>query len=638
MKKRKIIHLLICIQMVFSISSSSLLSVDYVECREPFFTLKALVYPYSSRIDYHNLIKQQLERIGINLEIIEYNPWLGNSFYFYDYDLFYVSLSGSFGDPDCTGIYNENGSLNVFKYRTEIDFNETLGTGINEWYMSEGTKIMPPNSQERINHYWAWEQYLMDKLCLLYPMFVPRKYEVYWSPLLGYNMTEGILRSWGKISWNGTHYGQLNSNEIVIANAAWSDLNPLFQYDSSSAFISSATMDSLIEYDSDLTIHPHLARSLEYLDDNCIRIRTREGIKWQTDPQGYFPSEFFNAEDVYFTFYSWKHVSNDMHLYDWIDDIVLVNETTLDIFIDGDVSTQEKEPFARALNYFVNKILPEHYLNKTQLADGVTPDITHQSWNTYATEAFGTGLFTINHFEEGVETILTINTDCWRLNETITNDPALNWNNRFGDFSDIPTQLRIRIIPDNSIVKDEFRAGKIDITSVTQFPYFREEIERNENWMLQSDIHNYLNFIAFNVQSSNEIIGDLSPCEKNTTFSKGLAIRKAICYVINREEINKIIHKGEYMMIHHPIHPKLGIWCNPNIIKYTHDIELAKYYMDLAGYSLPDYSFKNQIVFETFWIYILGGITYVLMIGISIFGLFFRKKARRKLKIKKRKA
>ena len=623
MKKRKIIHLLICIQMVFSISSSSLLSVDYVECREPFFTLKALVYPYSSRIDYHNLIKQQLERIGINLEIIEYNPWLGNSFYFYDYDLFYVSLSGSFGDPDCTGIYNENGSLNVFKYRTEIDFNETLGTGINEWYISEGTKIMPPNSQERINHYWAWEQYLMDKLCLFYPMFVPRIYEVYWNPLLGYNMTEGILRSWGKMSWNGTHYGQLNCNEIIIADAAWSDLNPLFQDDSSSMFISSATMDSLIEYDSDFTIHPHLARSLEYLNDTCIRIRTREGIKWQEDPDGLFADEEFDAEDVYFTIYSWATVSNDIANYDWIEDITLVNNTTVDIFIDGDYSTPENEPYTKSLNYLATKILPEHYLNQTQNADGVTPDITHDSWNTFATHCFGTGLFTLSEFKEGVETILTINPECWRLNKSITNEPTLNWLNRFGDFSACPEQLRIRILsPLNEIA--EFKNGKIDFASVTQFPYFREEIEQNENWILQSDLYNYLSFIAFNVQPSNEILGDLAHCEKNTTLSKGLAIRKAICYAINKEEINKIVHNGEYKLIHHPIYPKLGIWCNPNIIKYTFDIEIAKIYMEMAGYKFPVYN--NQTKPVRLWIYILVSIIYLIIISMLIFGLFFTQR------------
>lgn len=48
---------------------------------------------------------------------------------------------------------------------------------------------------------------------------------------------------------------------LVITDAAWSDLNPLFQDDTSSSFISSATMDPLIWYDADLSVWPHLAES-----------------------------------------------------------------------------------------------------------------------------------------------------------------------------------------------------------------------------------------------------------------------------------------------------------------------------------------------------------------------------------------
>jgi hypothetical protein len=32
---------------------------------------------------------------------------------------------------------------------------------------------------------------------------------------------------------------------------------------------------------------------------------------------------------------------------------------------------------------------------------------------------------------------------------------------------------------------------------------------------------------------------------------------------------------------------KQGIWCNPNIIRYNHDLDKAREYMELAGFDIP---------------------------------------------------
>ncbi len=97
---------------------------------------------------------------------------------------------------------------------------------------------------------------------------------------------------------------------------------------------------------------------------------------------------------------------------------------------------------------------------------GGIPDVTHSSWNTFATHCFGTGLFNITDFNEGVETVLTVNPDCWWLNTTITSDPSLDWLNRFGAFTGGITKQRVRIIPDSQTALLEFEAGKLDIVVV----------------------------------------------------------------------------------------------------------------------------------------------------------------------------
>ncbi len=56
------------------------------------------------------------------------------------------------------------------------------------------------------------------------------------------------------MSWENKHPRQKSTREIVITEAEWSELSPFFQDDSSTSLISSAIMDPLIWYDSDLSV------------------------------------------------------------------------------------------------------------------------------------------------------------------------------------------------------------------------------------------------------------------------------------------------------------------------------------------------------------------------------------------------
>ena len=228
------------IVLSFFIINTSSLNTIKIEAIDPYFTLVCKYSGGGVRGDYFNLLDQQLNLIGIDLEIIEqeWPEFVGELIVYHDYDIVYIALTGGGADPDMTGVYNENGSLNLFGYHTDMDYNETLGTGLNEWYMREGLRILPPNSQERINHYWAWEQYLMDEILPCLPTFAPKVYTANWANLNGFNATDGILHSWGKMSWDGTHEEQSSTDEVVISDAPWSDLNPLFQDDTTSSFIS----------------------------------------------------------------------------------------------------------------------------------------------------------------------------------------------------------------------------------------------------------------------------------------------------------------------------------------------------------------------------------------------------------------
>ncbi|MHA1556799.1 MAG: ABC transporter substrate-binding protein, partial [Candidatus Heimdallarchaeota archaeon] len=593
---------------------------------DPFFTLVFKTNGGGVRPDYGNFLKQHLARIGINVDVIvqDWPTFVGELVAYRDFDICYVALTGGGADPDFTGVYNENGSLNLFGYHTDMDYNETLGTGLNEWYMRQGNLIMPPDSSERIQHYWNWEQYLMDKILPCQPVFAPKEYTAYWANLEGYDMQKCIIQSWGKMGFTGHHDGQLDNTELVTSDAAWSDLNPLFQDDTSSSQISTATMDPLIYFDADLSVHPHLAESYTFINDTTVEIVCRDGIKWQDDPDGLFPGEKFDAEDVYFTLYSWATLSNNVAKYSWIKKMEIVDDISLRLYIDGKSDTPENDPFTPALSYLAKEILPEHYLNQTQLADGVTPDISAASWNTFATHCFGTGLFELGAFTEGIETQLTVFDDCWWLDDSV-DKTNMDFAARFGDFTGGLDTWRIRIIPDQQTALLEFEAGKTDIEGVTQFPETREEMTASPDFNVQNDTQFYFGFFGYNMRPVRPVIGNDANAPGDASMTVGLAIRKAISYALDRVEINNVIHRSEFTITDHPIYLKMGIWCNPNIIRYNHDLDLAREYMTIAGYEYPQhtYGLDNRLYFIDVLMFFVILILPLLILIIVIFLLVY---------------
>ncbi|TET29045.1 MAG: hypothetical protein E3J70_08080 [Candidatus Heimdallarchaeota archaeon] len=582
--------LLVGVIMTLFVASAMAVNPTKTDAIEPFFTLVFKTNGGGVRPDYGNFLKQHCARIGISIDVIvqDWPTFVGELIAFRDFDICYVGLCGGGADPDFTGVYDENGSLNLFGYHTSMDWDVDKGTGLNEWYMKQGTLIMPPDSEVRIQHYWAWQQYMMDKILPLVPTFSPLGYNAQWATLEGYNMSDGILQSWGLMDFTTTHTGQVSDDEFVFRDAAWSDLNPFFQDDTSSSFISSATMDPLIWYDEDSTVWPHLAESYVMLDDTTMRITVRQGIEWDDDPDGLSTDEVFDIDDVYFTLYSWAHVSNDQHLFAWIKDMVKIDQWTMDLYIDGDPSTPAADAYAPFLPSIATRMMPEYYLNQSQLADSVTPDVTHPSWNKFATNCFGTGLFEITGFTEGVETVLSVRDDCWRLDPVITADPLLDWANRFGFGSgwDGIGNMRIRIIPDQQTALLEFESGKLDLVGVGWNPDKRDEFMNDPDFTVQSDLPYCYYFYGFNMRPVRLIIGDRTPAPGDETISKGLAVRKAIAYAIDRIEMNNVIHRGESTIIDTPLYAKMGIWNNPNIIRYNFDIDKAREYMTKAGYDL----------------------------------------------------
>ncbi|MFW9922718.1 MAG: ABC transporter substrate-binding protein [Candidatus Thorarchaeota archaeon] len=590
MRKDKIL-LSISILMVICLSSVNFFNFSNTKAEEEttiYFTLVAKTNYGGVRPDYLYILQDQLLEIGINLTVIELDwiTFLTDMMTTRDFDICYTDMTGNEKNLDYTTVYSENGNLNVFGYDTSLDWNETFGTGKNEWYIKMGNIIMPPDSIERVHHYWAWEQYMMDKILPCQPAFVTKSYSAYWNELVGYNFTEDILQSWGKMYWSNLHYNQSSMNELRVYSYISDGLNPatnIFYYPT---LVTTAVMDSLIWFDCDRTAWPHLAESYFMINDTYLRINTRDGVKWQEDPDGLFPNEYFDAYDVYFSLDTYKNGTDFAQNLDWIKEMKIVDSNTIDIFIDSDPFTQYSQSESNCLVNLVVPMLPEHYLNQTQISDGKSPDRTHISWEKFDNCSFGTGLFKVNEFIPNNYTKLELFSDSWWLDESLTNSPGLSWDNRFGAFSSPIQNLTIYKATIDTDVKKTFESGYIDILGLAYDVEDKNFYSTHPWFSTQETLITNLGFFAYNLRQSRSIIGNRNPCPGDPSMSIGLAVRKAISYAMDRDVMNLEVNNNEKYKTDWPIFRTQGIWCSPNIIRYNHNLDLAKYYMSIAGYPL----------------------------------------------------
>jgi len=622
-KKTLSLVIIYCI-IITSVSMCFLGDIPVVNGIDPYFTLTARIDGNNPRfMDYMSLVKQYLARIGINVDIVVNNPNLPNSITeTTDFDICYFEYENenNLVDPDFSKYYSENGTNNIFGYHTYMDYRPSTG-GLNEYYLNQGKQMFPPNSLERIENYQKWEGYLNANITPCLPAFSPNEFTVNWAGLDGYNISKGLLQSFGDMSWSATHIEQENSEELVISDNAWITLNPLFQTDGASQFISRAILDPLIWFDSDSSCWPHLASSINLLNDTHIRIKSRQGIMWQSDSDELFTSEYFDVEDIYFSLYAWKHLSNKQSDYQWIEKMEIINNTVIDIFIDENPETTENEPYINFLESLAAiTILPEHYLNQTQLADGITPDIAHSSWEKFSQQCFGTGMFKLGDFILNKETVLILSPMYWGLNDIVVNDEIMNFRERFGTFENCLEQIKIKVIKYDEWVLNEFESGTIDIIEKLDYSQLKT-VQVTDSIIVQDKPSNKMGMFGFNLRPSR-MIGDGSESPGFPSMTVGQALRNAICYAIDLVEINDVVHSGNYYINQHYLPVNLKMWWYPYedyIYRdnyYKHDLDLARHYMGIAGYEVNRYYFPDSPNF----IAILGFfIIVILPIGLCIF-------------------
>jgi ABC-type transport system substrate-binding protein len=149
---------------------------------------------------------------------------------------------------------------------------------------------------------------------------------------------------------------------------------------------------------------------------------------------------------------------------------------------------------------------------------------------------------------------------------------------------DIDTFI-MRVIPDETSALAEFKAGKLSIMSLASFPAERKHMQQDARFLVQTRLTGYFTFLFYNLRrpfvggDANSQMVDIVGKEE---YTKGAAVRKALNYAIDREEMNQVLHDGEYLISDSPIYPVQAFWYYHDIVKYRFDLA-ASFEWLLAG-------------------------------------------------------
>ena len=335
------------------------------------------------------------------------------------------------------------------------------------------------------------------------------------------------------------------------------------------------------------------------------------------------------AKDAVFTLLAFANdlTNSDSLTYEWLSDCYVDKENpfSFHIEIDANPLTPEIEPYPEAQAKIAVPILPEFFLNSTSdsisYTDGgircwgLYPGITNTpQWTGYSKSAFSCGKYQLYYTNENSVSVLQRN-NLWH---------------GFGGIDDSPERqpfverINIKCIPDSMEALNEFKQGKLELMSVTEFVEERKLMQDDPRFEVQSIISDFYSFLGFNLTSSK--IGGPSNLEfLNKTgkeeYTRACAVRKAICYAIDREEMNQVIHDGEYSLVHKPVY-LISFYYYDSGIKYYHDLDSAWEWMEAAGYIKPSTR-------QTFTLGSESSIS-ILLISLATSSLIFKLKRRRK--------
>ncbi|MHA1199989.1 MAG: ABC transporter substrate-binding protein [Candidatus Heimdallarchaeaceae archaeon] len=567
--------------------------------------------------DYGLYIAQYLREIDIDVEV-KVEEWL--TFYdtllLSDFDLAITSLVYPHYYPELEIYFSEDGGFNLCNLNSNIPFiNES------ETLLRESNYISDPLYLQEV--IYEFQQLMMDKIVPIYPLFAPKNYNAHWGNLKNIKYPWDLSDNLPYIYFDGLHENQNSADEFNIANFQWGNLNPLKENDEAEELVISLISNPIITLnESALPTKFGIISNWEKVNNSCYSLYIREDIFWNPSfnitmrDQYSYPldpsntsalliglgGEYSNGtnqrvtrEDVVFTLLALSNpeISEDANDYAWLKRIIFdpLDDQKLTVVFDGNLETTGLETYNGFFTNLNVPILPEFFLNSSDetlyFSSGGIPHIgLHEGiqdspqWEIFDVSSFGCGKYLMDYYIKGSITQLK-SSPFW-----------FNIGSFDGTFQELNiTTIKLHCIQDSFAKIAEFKAGRLDWVDLTYHPFERKQMQNDPRFGVISYLIPSQTAMIFNLErdfiggEDNNIFLEVSGKRE---YTKATAVRKAINYAINREEINQVINDGEFPVSNSVLAPYFTNFYYDNIIKYDRDLNAAEEWLEAAGYWIDE--------------------------------------------------
>ena len=626
-----------CVLITIILMSTNLAQASLDDYEEPFFSFTILVSP-GDTFTYGLDVARYLKDLNIQTKIKVMNYDCNNPNCYpkisKGWDLAICSFEGK-RIPDMRDIFTENGSLNICNLNSKIPYqNES------EYMQKKGTYTIDLDERQQL--YYDWQQLMMKNIIPCLPLFTGRTYTAIWSNTKNYDMRWGLSDMLPYMSCDGIHEGQETIQEFNLALEYFKQRYTFPIIDDRNEIQWELITEPIIQLSPDsISLKTGLVEDWEEVEDSHFKFYLRDNIFWNpsfnisgrtdestalfteisenhwevSDPSILVPglkydeisngiSQQVTAKDAVFTILLTANplFSENSLDYQWISDCYVdpIDPLVFHLHIDDNPETSEIEFNVNFFSYLHIGILPEFFLNSTddtitQTSGGVNcvglnSNITNSlHWQFFETSAFGCGKMVLDYQIDDHQTTFTRN-PFWFGVGVIDGATGLE------PFVENIIQFNI---PDEEERIMIFKKGKLDLICVDYFPQERT-MQAEPRYEVQNIIKNILNIIAFNLESENIGGSDhniLIEGPDGMNYTQSCAIRKAICYAIDREEMDQKNHDGEYTLCHSPMYFYASFYYYDDVIKYYRNITIAKEWMEAAGFRFK--SENDETYFNT---------------------------------------
>lgn len=323
-------------------------------------------------------------------------------------------------------------------------------------------------------------------------------------------------------------------------------LSPLSDVDSD---LTKLLFSSIFQYDGNQTLQPDVITNYTLSDDKkTYTFFLRHDVKWNDGQE-------LTADDVLFTI---GLIQDPLYQSPLLASLKGVTATKID---DHSFSLALKEPFAPFLTTLTFGILPKH----------IWFDVTPQTigLNEHNLTPVGSGMYMIDTVKKDREgTIKSV--DLKRNNEYYGTKPHIE-------------KMQFAFFADEATVIDALQSHKIEGLAFFSGSDWGTIQKKNNDLALQHLRIPQYTAVFFNQQ-------------KSTVLQEG-AVRKALAYALNKQQIVQDVFAGQAEVIHTPILPGyLGY--NPSVGEYAQNVQESIKLLEEANWKYPEGKDANSEPFE----------------------------------------